>query len=205
MTINIAHFEMIPIDEIVLDKENPRIAKWIEMYGDDVRAEDMALALGTGDGTSGDKGTTFSSLKQSILTNRGIIHPIIVNRGLDGTKIVIEGNTRLALYLEFRDGQKNGNWDTIPAMLYENMSQSSIDSIRLQSHLVGPREWRPYSKAKYLDALRNKEHLTFSQIVDFCGGKKNEVTNLIDAYNDMEKYYRPILEDDGEFDPSHMN
>ncbi|MCP4609252.1 MAG: hypothetical protein GY845_11115 [Planctomycetes bacterium] len=153
MTTNIAHFEMIPIDEIVLDKENSRIVKWIEMYGDDVRAEDMTLALGTGDRTSGDKGTTFSSLKQSILINRVIIHPIIVNRGLDGTKIVIEGNTRLALYLEFRDGQQNGNWNTIPAMVYENMGQDAIDAIRLQqAHLVGTRAWDPYSKARYLDA-----------------------------------------------------
>ena len=202
---NEPHHEMVRIEEITLDKENPRIAKWIEMYGEDVTAEQMALALGAGDSPEGDSGTTFTALKQSILTNKGIIHPIIVNRESNGRTIVIEGNTRVSLYREFKEDKRAGNWDTISAMVYENMSKEQIDAIRLQVHLVGTRAWDPYSKAKYLDTLRNKDHLTFSQIVDFCGGKTKEVANYIDAYNDMEKYYRPILSDEGQFDPSRFS
>lgn len=39
-----------------------------------------------------------------------------------------------------------------------------------------------------------------NQIIDFCGGKRNEIMKFIKAYQDMEKYYRPQLESDDEFD-----
>ena len=73
-------------------------------------------------------------------------------------------------------------------MVYDNLSQAEIDAIRLQAHLVGPRDWDPYSKAKYLDHLRNAKHLTLDQIVDFCGGRKREVLDYISGYTEMEKY-----------------
>lgn len=202
---NKVHFEMLSIEEIELDKNNPRIAKWIEMYGGDVTEEQMALALGAGSSDEGESGTTFMSLKQSIRTHKGIIHPIIVNREPSGEILVIEGNTRVMIYKEFKEKKVDGDWSRIPAMVHENMSKQMIDAIRLQAHLVGTRAWDPYSKAKYLDLLYHGTHLTIDQIIDFCGGSKKEVINYIEAYYDMEKFYRPILEDEGEFDPSRFS
>ena len=198
-------FEQIAVDELKLDSRNPRIAKYIEMYGDEISADDMSLALGAGDSQTGEGGTTFASLRESIRTNGGVIHPIIVNKETAGRLIVIEGNTRTLIYRQFRDGKIQGNWSTIPAMVYSDLSDKEIDAIRLQAHLVGPRQWDPYSKAKYLDFLRNSKHLTFAQIVDFCGGRKREVADFIQAYNDMESYYRPLLESDDQFDASRFS
>ena len=199
------NYEMVPINDLVFDKDNPRIAKWIKMYGGTFTAEQMALALGAGSREEGESGPTFFSLRQSIRTHKGIIHPIIVRKEPDGTAVVIEGNTRLMIYREFAENKTEGNWSIIPAMVYENISIEMIDAIRLQAHLVGVREWDPYSKAKYLDSLFNGTHLTIDQIIDFCGGSKREVMNYLDAYRDMEKYYRPILKDEGEFDPSRFS
>jgi len=199
-------YEMLPVDKIELDIRNPRIAKWVEMYGDNIKAEDMALALGAGSGDVGDKqGPTFNSLRQSIETNGGVIYPIIVNKEATGRLVVIEGNTRTLIYKEFKKNNVRGNWESIPAMVYENMPEETIDAIRLQAHLVGTREWDPYSKARYLDFLRDKKHLPFSQIVDFCGGAKREVENYIQAFRDMETYYRPILDSDQDFDASRFS
>ena len=94
----------------------------------------------------------------------------------------------------------DGNWDAIPSIVYEKLDQNQIHAIRLQSHLVGPREWDPYSKAKYLYYLSVEEKLPMSQIIDFCGGKRNEIMKYIAAYQNMEKYYRPQLSADDEFD-----
>lgn len=187
------------IEEVELDMNNPRIAKFIEMYDKDtLNSEQLALALGSGVEDSNQ--TNYSSLYNSIKTNRGIIHPIIVNHQLDGKYVVIEGNTRVQIYKEFKENNIDGNWNTIPAIVYENLNDSEIHAIRLQSHLVGPREWDPYSKAKYLYYLSNEENLPMSQVIDFCGGKSSEVTKYINAYQDMEKYYRPQLNSDDEFD-----
>lgn len=199
-------YELLLIGTIFLDLKNPRIAKWVEIHGEDIPAESIALALGAGSGQEDSQGPSFLSLKQSILTNRGIIHPIIVNREPNGRLVVIEGNTRTQIFREFQEQGVDGNWDHIPAMVYDDLDAGEIDAIRLQAHLVGTREWDPYSKAKYLDSLRNNHHLTFSQIVDFCGGDKHEVSNYLSAYIDMETHYRKGLNlDDQEFDPTRFS
>lgn len=193
------------IDAINLDMNNPRISKWVEMYGANPTAEQIALALGVGETASNDGGTTFRSLKDSIRTHGGIIHPIIVNRDSTGNLTVIEGNTRVAIYKEFLSKAVEGDWTKIPAVIHDSLSQEEIDAIRLQSHLVGPRAWDPYSKAKYLQHLRNSKHLTYQQIVDYCGGKESEVQNYINAYEDMEEHYRPLLDSDDQFDPTRFS
>ncbi|MFH0975876.1 MAG: ParB/Srx family N-terminal domain-containing protein [Spirochaetota bacterium] len=197
--------KLIPIKDIELDKSNPRIAQFLEFYGDDIPSEQIALALGVGDSQTDGNGVTFQSLKTSIKTNGGIIHPIIVNDKSDKKYVVIEGNTRLAIYKEFHDKKIPGKWDKILSIVYKAMTPEEIDAIRLQSHLVGPRAWDPYSKAKYLEYLRNSEHLTMNQIIDFCGGRKKEVEDYIEAYLVMENEYKSQLESDSDFDPSRFS
>lgn len=197
-------YEKLPITKVELDKGNPRIAEYLRMYPK-VSQESLYLALGAGEPGVSEGGTTFHSLKEAIRTNKGVIHPILVNRKKDGKYIAIEGNTRLAIYLDFHQDKVDGDWSSIPCIIYDDLSEAEVDAIRLQAHLVGVRAWDPYAKAKYLDDLRNRQHLTWNQIVDFCGGKKKEAEELIDAYRDIEKYYRPILEDDGQFDHTRFS
>jgi len=195
----------VPITDLEYDVENPRIKKWLEFEGE-ITAERISLALGVGSPSeeSDSSGTTFSSLKESIRASGRIIHPIIVNK-TDGKMTVIEGNTRLAIYREFDEGGVAGDWASIPSIVYENLAQAEIDAIRLQSHLVGPRQWDPYSKAKYLNHLYNSEHLTVDRIVEYCGGRRSENLTAINAYHDMEKYYRAVIPDDGSFDATRFS
>lgn len=205
ITANEVIYQHLPVSDLKLDRNNPRIAQWIEMYGDEVTTDQMSLALGAGAGEENTRsGTTFHSLREAIKTNGGIIHPIIVNSTDEGY-IVIEGNTRTLIFQEFDRRGDPGNWETIPALVYQDLDQASIDAIRLQAHLVGPREWSAYSKAKYLDHLRNSQHLTWAQIVDFCGGQERDAKEYVAAYRDMEDYYRPLLDSDGEFDPTRFS
>ena len=197
-------FSMLPVGDLVLDVSNPRVARYIEMYGDEVTDDQMSLALGAASYDQTD-GTTFQSLRASIRTHGGLIHPILVDRKSEQRLVVIEGNTRALIYREFQNASDSDTWDEIPAIVYDNLDEKQIDAIRLQAHLVGPREWDPYSKAKYLDYLSNSEHLTTEQIIDFCGGQRTEVHRFIDAYNDMEQYYRPLVTSDDQFDPTRFS
>lgn len=199
------NFQRLAINSVDLDLGNPRIARWIEMYGGKITAEQMSLALGAADSSTGDGGTTFASLKESIRTHGRIIHPILVNREATGRLVVIEGNTRVLIYRDFKRQGVAGDWDDIPAMVYSDLSQQEIDAIRLQAHLVGPRQWDPYSKARYLKHLRDAEHLTLDQIVDFCGGEKRVVLDYIAAFHDIESTYRQILDSDDEFNPARFS
>ena len=203
---NSAILKNLPVDDVKLDTTNPRIRRFLETYqGDDPTPEQIYLALGAGGDDEDSSGTSFEKLKNSIMTNGGIIHPIIVNEQEDRTLVCIEGNTRLALYQSFKKDGVEGAWDLIPALVYSAMDVPEVDAIRLQIHLVGTRQWDPYSKAKYLYNLRTQKLMPFAEIVDYSGGRQREIQELIQAYTDMEQYYRPVLPDDGIFDVTRFS
>jgi len=194
----------ISIEKIKLDKSNPRIAKFLEYYKD-ITEDHLRLALSSSaSGDSESSGSSFSSLRDSIKTYGGIIQPIILCEQGDDTYRVIEGNTRVAIYKSFKADGVSGDWDTIPAIVYSQLDEKGVDAIRLQAHLVGPREWDPYSKAKYLHTLAQTNYLTMNELVEYCGGKKQEVVKYIQAYKDMEKYYRDVVTDD-EYDVTRFS
>jgi hypothetical protein len=197
--------QQVPVESIELDCTNPRIRKFLDMYPDTPTPEQIYLALGAAGDDESESSTSFEKLRSSIITNGGVINPVILNRRAEGTLVCVEGNTRVALYKSFIEDKVKGNWTTIPALVHEQMDETQADAIRLQVHLVGTRPWDPYSKAKYLHHLRTRELLPFSRIVDFCGGRQKEVVELINAYSDMEKYYRPVVPDDGSFDTSRFS
>lgn len=188
----------IPIENIELDLDNPRIKQWLEIYGDEITSEAISLALSASSGNSST--STYSALKESIKVNKGIINPIIVNRFSDGRMVVIEGNTRLQIYKEFAAVDPNGPWNEIISIVYDNLPEEDVHAIRLQTHLVGPRDWDAFSKAKYLNQLSNIDKMPMNTIISFCGGKKTEIQKLINAYTSMITYYFPAAQEN-EMDP----
>ena len=112
-------YQELDINLVILDHNNPRIKMFLEMYGENISAEAIALALNS---SATDGATSFASLKESIRVNGGIINPIIVNHTLDGKYVVIEGNTRLQIYRDFASKNSSGNWDKIRAIVYENLT-----------------------------------------------------------------------------------
>ena len=201
MSLSHGELKYVDVESITLDRDNPRIRKWVEMY-DDVTEDRLRFALlaESSDESQGNT-TTVDKLKNSIKTNGSIVQPVLLNRKPSGALICIEGNTRVRLYIDFKKQEPNDErWNKIPAIIYDDLTQAEIEAIRLQVHLVGPRQWEPYSKAKYLAHLRNEQHLPYSVIIDYAGGREREIDELITAYEEMEEYYRAILPDDGAFD-----
>ena len=201
----------VEIDKIVLDLENPRIKHFLEMYSTLNEAQ-MLMALGAGadhEGSTDPQGS-YERLKNSIQASGEIIQPIILKPAGNDSYLCVEGNTRVAIYRELRQQERNAGrsdekWNTIPAIVKDDMEDLEAHKIRLQVHLVGNRPWDPYSKAKYLKELREEHMMPMSDLVDFCGGSRRDVQQSLDAYHDMETHYRPVLDDDGDFDPSRFS
>jgi hypothetical protein len=97
-----AKYQTLPVNDVHLDKTNPRIQRMVAMYEGDPNENQIGLALGAGAEVGVSGGTTFSSLRASIQTNGGLIQPIIVNQTSEGLR-VIEGNTRLFIYKRFQE------------------------------------------------------------------------------------------------------
>ena len=190
---------LLPTDQIGLDTTNPRIQRALSMYQGEITAERIALALKEGSSEQASSGTTFGRLRNSIIKNGGIISPIIVNqRGAEF--VCIEGNTRLLIYRELYEETGEEHWKNIIALTYRDASDEVIDAIRLQAHLIGPRQWDPYSKAKYLHYLWNVEYLSHDQIIEYCGGNKKQIDQSISAYRMVEEVYKPLLPNPEEFE-----
>lgn len=187
-------FMNLPVNVLELDVNNPRIAELIDRMGrENVTPEAIALSLGTSE-------ESYENLKNSIKENGGIINPIVVNKITENRYLVIEGNTRVQIYKKFLEDKVPGEWNEIPALIYEDIEPEEIHAIRLQAHLIGAREWSPFAQAKYVHNLYYFEKMTLARIVEFCGGKKTRIQQLISAYQDVEDYYRPMCEDDTQVD-----
>src|SRR6266849_5423295 len=125
-------FENLSIDKLDLDKDNPRIRKFLEQHTGTPSFDQMLLALGAGSSDpEGGSTVTFQSLKQSIRAQGGVINPIIVERQPSGRYRVVEGNTRVAIYRSFAADNIKGAWDTIPAIIHDQLGNYQADAIRL--------------------------------------------------------------------------
>lgn len=185
----------VPLDDVLLDERNPRIAHATEPLETGVDQEWIKLALGQAAPDDEERGgsTTYSSLKASVRAHKGLINPVIISPLSNGEYVVIEGNTRVAIYRELAEEGAPGDWSKIPAIVQEDLSENGEHAIRLQAHLVGPRPWRPYAKAKYLHDLYINKKLSITELLDFCGGtaRRREIENYIAAYKDMQETYVP--------------
>jgi hypothetical protein len=117
-----------------LDVRNPRIAHVVADVTSATPQEWIPMALGQHAPEDQESGSasTYSSLKASIRAYRGLISPIIVTPQDDGFYVVIEGNTRVAIFRELADEGSPGNWETIPAIVQADLEEEGEHAIRLQ-------------------------------------------------------------------------
>ena len=186
-------YEKLDVDKISFDTDNPRIKKALEKYGDKLNAERIHFALRSATEES-NGASSYSRLKDSIRAHGGVTTPVTVV--IDGEKkICIDGNTRLAIYKELGEEGAPGDWSRIQAMVLDNAGQRKIEAIRISAHLVGPREWPAYEKARYLHYLRNTKFMDYDRMIALCGGNRKDIERQIDAYHDMNTYYRDRVDD----------
>ena len=184
---------MLNVEDVSFDTDNPRIKKALEKYGDKLNAERIHFALRSA--TDGDKGaSSYTQLKDAILASGGVIFPVTVIVK-DSGYVCIDGNTRLAIYKQFLKERVEGSWSEIKAVMLENADQRDIETIRVSAHLVGAREWPAYEKARYLHYLRNSKFMDYGEMIALCGGNKINIERQIDAYHDMNEYYRDVVDD----------
>ena len=187
------HPQFLDTTAVSFDTENPRIRMALAKYGGHLNAERIHFALRSAD-ENGRGTSSYVGLRDSILASGGVVSPIIVTRHDDGYRC-IDGNTRLAIYKEFLRREVSGDWSKIKATVVDNANPRDIDTIRISAHLVGAREWPAYEKARYLHHLRNEKLMDYNEMIALCGGNKADIERKIDAYHDMNEYYRDIVDD----------
>lgn len=189
-----ADYTELDIDTISFDTNNPRIKKALEKYKDHINAERIHFALRSATEDKANGTSSYASLEGSIRAQGGIVAPIVVARK-DGKNVCIDGNTRLAIYKKLHKETQDERWSRIQAIVHKSISPREIEEIRVGAHLVGARAWPAYEKARYLHYLRNEKLMDYDEMIALCGGKKVEIERQIDAYHDMNDYYRDKVDD----------
>ena len=182
----------VPIDSIQLDPNNPRI-NFIHETIENPNDADMESHLT-------DSSAKFNQLRKSIYNFGGIHNPIVLAKTAESKYLCIEGNTRLTLFREFSQSEDpetlNRNeqkWKEIPAIIFKSDEVSELNKIRLQAHLVGPRDWPKINKAKFVYELMNNSIMSDDEIQEAVGGTMGELRTLATGYENYINHFVPAV------------
>jgi hypothetical protein len=199
--------ENVDVNQIMLNPENPRLGSAIEFGGDPLPQavlQNNLQMLAQGEQGKSDLTTprdSFKALKASIIQMGRISTSIIIqklDKPVDGFLYkVLEGNNRLTIYKQLHnDEQSKDNeslkWAKIPAEIITETNEKYYHQIQLTAHLVQPKPWEPFARAKYLHYIKNNptSELDYEEIAEICGGRtrKKQIEDEINAYDLMLKW-----------------
>lgn len=179
----------IPIDDIVLDEENPRIGYWrdnILRVTDTTSQGDLELALKSGNIDE------YNRLKRSIEAGGGATEMIWVMKR--GEKYVcIDGNTRIIIYKDLREKYpKLETYKKIKAkILPEKIDERARNFIRLIAHLRAQNDWQAYERARMLYILWYQKGYTEEELQNTTKLSLNDIRRWREAYKTMNDPFLP--------------
>lgn len=180
----------IEIDNLVLDEENPRIGYWrdnIMRVTDATSHGDLEIALKSGNYED------YNRLKRSIETSEGAMEEIWVYPIEDGKHKIIDGNTRVLIYKDLRDKypQKDTYKKIRCKVLPPDITEKSVNFIRLIAHLRGVNDWQAYERARMLYILWYHRGYTEEELQSTTKLSLNDIRRWREAYKNMGEQFLP--------------
>ena len=179
----------LPITQVELDRDNPRIQFIIDSEIErGLKPEEISEAtirLGIKVKTR----SAYEALKESIET-KGLLDPIWVVQNAPKKYVVVEGNTRKFIFDELAEKYPNKpEWHEIKArVLAQDTPEEEIAFIRLESHLGGKQRWDPYERARYLYFLDQKGY-TIPRMAREARTKETEIKKDLAAFKIMRERF----------------
>jgi hypothetical protein len=172
----------IPLDKVLLDPTNPRVANTIAAghHGND---EAMQAALADILWSDSD----VHHLYRSVHSNRGLIERIIVRSNM----VVAEGNCRTVVYRKLRENYPNDPaWRTIPArVLPDDVSDRQVAILLGELHVGGKNKWSAFEKAGHIHQLFTQFGMVQEEIAKLLKTSKTSVNHNVRAFEAMKNKY----------------
>ena len=174
----------LPLDEVTLDPNNPRIANTVAIgiteTGAALQARLETLLWADDD---------VRDLYRQVLINKGLIERIIVRPD----HRVVEGNCRTVVYRKLREKQPNeARWRNIPArVLPDDIADRDVAILLGEMHVAGKNTWTPFEKAGHVYRMHNDFALVQDEIALRLRMSKSKVNQLIRAFDMMKNQYLP--------------
>lgn len=182
--------EEIDIEKLILDEENPRIGYWrdnIMRVTDATSQGDLEIALKSGGYED------YNRLKRSIETSEGAMEEIWAYPIEGGKYKIIDGNTRVLIYRDLKDKypQKNCYKKIRCKILPPDITEKSINFIRLIAHLRGVNDWQVYERARMLYILWYHRGYTEEELKSTTKLSLNDIRRWREAYKNMNEQFLP--------------
>ena len=183
MTVLLGETRMIPISDLLLDPQNPRIPD----IKKGASQSDLAVTLDMGF-------DAFTVAELMALHGYFSSEPMIAIPAENGKWVVVEGNRRLTAVLGLTDpsirsqfldvkkwenlalSSKLSSSDLIPVVIANN--RLDVVPVIGTRHISGIIAWRPYPQARYIANLIDVEKLTSTQVANMIGLPKTTVNDL---------------------------
>jgi hypothetical protein len=171
--VEVSH-ESIPIDQVQLNPDNPRIRFQLQLRNKD-KGRPPADVLELIREQPG-----YDALQKAIRKAGGLHDPVIARH--DG--VIVEGNTRGAVFKVLHSGNKaDPRWQHLPiARLPKTVPEHAIALLMASYHIAGKTVWRPYAQADQIHNLRHVHRRTILQIADETRMSEREVEQYLEAY-----------------------
>ena len=181
---NNGEFKLIPPDNLLLDKHNPRLTGLLPA-GADPSQEDLLRVMC--------ENMSLNELASSIASAGFYRHDPLLAEKLDGGQyVVIEGNRRLAtVRLLMGDEQLRDTFKMTDLPLLGDEDRKSLERLPVwvvsrknawqaiaYKHIHGPRRWTSCAKAEYIATLREKHNLSLREIAQKIGDNYSTVRRL---------------------------
>lgn len=175
----------MPIGDIVLDPDNPRIQHAVQQK---VNGGAALTQMQLRDLILDQPGV--SDLFKAIRDNGGLIEPIYIRP--DGR--VIEGNCRAASTMRLHDANRtNPQWQHVPVLLVPKITDRQVAILQGQFHVAGKNKWRAYEKAGHLHAMHTELKMDEKSIARALGMQERVVSRLLEAYKTMRDKVLPKI------------
>jgi len=163
----------IKLDEIKLDKENPRFYEDL-INLDKTHNQDEILKL--------IKKKGYSDIEKSIYRD-GIVDPIWVVKTHDKTYKVIEGNRRIAILKDIKKNNRKVGFDynELDVNLLYDATPKDIDKLRFTLQTT-KKDWGPFNEAYQIYRLVEKDKFTIKETSDIVNKTVTFVEKELDNY-----------------------
>jgi hypothetical protein len=173
--------EDIPIDQLELDPENPRIR--YRLQHQKPGAEQEQELLGWPD---------VIKLRKDIEKSGGLRERIIVQWDARSKKYkVIEGNCRTVSIRHLHNkSPKDPKWQTVIAkVLPPDADGRAVAILLMDFHVVGKIQWKAHEKAAQVYLMHTDLKMTLDEIALYMRTSKTTVQRLLDAHKAMNERF----------------
>jgi hypothetical protein len=167
--------EDVPIDEIELDDDNPRIRYRLKMEQNGRTIEDVIRTM-----------PEVRALQRDIERNGGLRERVILQEN-GSRKKAIEGNCRMVclqgLRVKYPDDPR---WGIVPArILPKDVDPKQIAILLSDFHVAGKISWKAHEKAGQVHHMHNRLGMTLEEIATYLRTSKSTVQRYLHAYGMM--------------------